>query len=180
VNKRNLLLMVMLSLVLTFLLFGGGPATAEKLAGITNLDQLFLSASSTTPTLKVNQSGTGDIVQFQDGGVEVFSIADGGALTMGTWGQWTAQTAISVTHDGIITPTGTYQQLESADAVGTSNVAAGSAGQLLVLVNTTNTTITISDTGTLKLSSDAALGQYDSLTLISDGTNWVELAQADN
>jgi hypothetical protein len=101
-------------------------------------------------------------------------------LEVQDWLAVAAQTAISVTHDAIITPTGSYQQLESAGTVGTSSIAAGSAGQILVLVNTTNTTITISDTGTLKLSSNAALGQYDSLTLISDGTNWIEIGEGGN
>ena len=48
------------------------------------------------------------------------------------------------------------------------------------MVNNSNTTITISDTGTLKLSGNIALGQYDTLVLISDGTNWVQLATTNN
>jgi len=50
----------------------------------------------------------------------------------------------------------------------------------LVLVNVGSNTITLTDTGTLKLSANAALGQYDTITLQSDGTNWIELAKANN
>jgi len=41
-------------------------------------------------------------------------------------------------------------------------------------------TITLTDTGTLKLGGNAALGQYDSITLLSDGTNWIQVSKADN
>ena len=41
-------------------------------------------------------------------------------------------------------------------------------------------TITITDTGTLKLSGNAALGQYDTITLWSDGTNWIEISETNN
>lgn len=92
----------------------------------------------------------------------------------------TKQTALTVTNGGTITPTGSYQPLTAAGAVGTDAIATGTAGDLLVLVNAGSNTITLTDTGTLKLSGDAALGQYDSITLIADGTNWIEVAQADN
>ena len=59
-------------------------------------------------------------------------------------------------------------------------MTAGTAGDLVYIINTGSNTITITDTGTLKLSGNAALGQYDTLLLWSDGTNWIEVAQADN
>jgi len=40
------------------------------------------TANSTDPALFVNQEGTGNIVQFQDNGQDVFTIADGGDLTL--------------------------------------------------------------------------------------------------
>ena len=91
-----------------------------------------------------------------------------------TWMRLTPQTAISVTMNGYITPTGTLQRLESAGNVGTSKLAVSTAGDILYLQNTSNTTITISDTGVLKLSSNLALGQYDGVILYCDGTNWIE------
>ncbi|MBN1315459.1 MAG: hypothetical protein JXA42_08325 [Anaerolineales bacterium] len=90
-----------------------------------------------------------------------------------------AQTAISVTNGNPFTPTGMIQPLTSAGAV-TPTIAIGSAYDLLLLINTSATTIVIQDTGTQKLSGDVALGQYDTLTLWCDGTNWIQLAASNN
>lgn len=91
------------------------------------------------------------------------------------------QTAQTIIYQGTITPTGTYHQITAAAARGTSSVAGVStAGRVVTLVNVGSNTITLTDTGTLKLSGNAALGQYDSLVLISDGTNWIQLSKTDN
>lgn len=92
----------------------------------------------------------------------------------------TPATAISVTQGLTITAAGSYQPLESAGNVSTGAITAGAAGDVLILANQANTTITISDTGTLKLSGNLALGQYDSVTLISDGANWIQAATSNN
>ena len=68
-----------------------------------------------------------------------------------------------------------------AAATGTSAIGGyATAGRVIVLVNVGSNTITLTDTGTLKLSGNAALGQYDNITLMSDGTNWVELSETNN
>ncbi len=90
------------------------------------------------------------------------------------------QPTITVGMNGYITPTGTFQPITSAGNVGTSNLALAQAGELLILVNAGANTITLTDTGTLKFAGNAALGQADSLTLISDGTAWVEMARSNN
>lgn len=91
------------------------------------------------------------------------------------------QTAQTITAGGTITPTGTYHQITAAAARGTSSVAGVStAGRVVVLVNVGSNTITLTDTGTLKLTGNIALGQYDSLGLISDGTNWIQISTANN
>jgi hypothetical protein len=90
------------------------------------------------------------------------------------------QTAVTVTSGGTITPTGTYQLLTSASTVGTSSVAGCTSGRVLVLANSGSNTITLTDTGTLKLGGNAALGATDTLTLICDGTNWNQVSKADN
>jgi len=107
-------------------------------------------------------------------------------LYVGDWTHIFAQTAISVTDGAVITPTGTYQPLTSAGSV-TATLTTSSdyvtAGDLLVLINANDTvtsTVNIVDSGTAKLTAAAALGQYDSLTLWFDGTNWIELSRADN
>jgi hypothetical protein len=91
------------------------------------------------------------------------------------------QTSITVTDGMTITPTGAYQRITSAAATGTSAIGGYStAGRVIVLVNVGSNTITLTDTGTLKLSGNAALGQYDNITLMSDGANWVELSETNN
>ena len=93
------------------------------------------------------------------------------------------QTWITVTDNLEIAPTGSYQPiacLGAADGVGTGSITAGAAGDVLILTNINTNTVTISDTGTLKLSGDTALGQYDSLLLLSDGTNWIEIGEGAN
>lgn len=97
--------------------------------------------------------------------------------------RFTQNPVITVTKNMTITPRGSYQPLAAVGPVGTAIVTKGNAGDVLFLVNTstvTTATITISDTGTLKLGGNRALGQFDTLTLISDGTNWVEQSFVNN
>lgn len=86
---------------------------------------------------------------------------------------------LTVLDAAVVAPTSNYIPLGSAGTV-TVTVSAGAAGQVLMLVNTTNTTINLADTGTAKLASAGALGQYDSITLLSDGTNWIEVSRSNN
>lgn len=88
-------------------------------------------------------------------------------------------TAISVTDGSTITPTTAIQELTAAGNVGAALAACGD-GQMLTLVNLSNVTITITDTGGIKLAGNAALGQYDSLTVIGSGVTCVETARANN
>jgi hypothetical protein len=108
-------------------------------------------------------------------------VATGSDLQVAAFVRTVPTTAISVTNGATITPTGTYQPLESAGNVGFSGIAVGTAGDHLILINESNTTITLTDTGTLMLSGNAALGQYDVIHLLSDGTNWIQVApEGDN
>ena len=107
-------------------------------------------------------------------------------LYVGDWVHVFTQTPIAVTDGAVITPTGTYQPLTSSGAVTatlTTSASYVTAGDTLFLLNaspTVTTTINIADSGTAMLSAAGALGQYDSLTLFFDGTNWIELSRSDN
>lgn len=90
-----------------------------------------------------------------------------------------AADAITVTDGAAFAPTGSYQPITAAGEV-TPTMTVGSAGQVVMIVNTSAQTINLADTGTAKLTAAFAMGQYDSLTLLSDGTNWIEIARADN
>lgn len=88
-------------------------------------------------------------------------------------------TTITVTYTGI-TPTASYQPIVAAAFTGTSHIATKPSGTILRLVNTGTPTITLTDTGTLMLNANVVLGQYDSLLLMSDGTNWIAVGGSDN
>ena len=88
-------------------------------------------------------------------------------------------TAITVADGGTITPTTAIQELTAAGNVGAALAACGD-GQVLTLVNLSNVTITITDTGTIHLAGNAALGQYDSLTVVGSGVRCIEVARANN
>ena len=104
------------------------------------------------------------------------------------------QTAISATASCVITPTGTYQPLESAGNVTCTLATAGALGRytgvrdttytlgsLLWFVNETNTTIIIGEGTTAELSgATVSLGFSDTLLLFFEGTHWVELSTSNN
>lgn len=88
-------------------------------------------------------------------------------------------TSITVTDGGTITPTTAIQELTAAGNVGAALAACGD-GQVQTFVNLSNVTITITDTGTIHLAGNAALGQYDSLTVVGSGVRCIEVARANN
>ena len=93
-----------------------------------------------------------------------------------------AATVVLTATDATLTPIGTYQPISSSAAIGTASIASKPAGTLLRIVNIGSQTITFTDTGTLRLSSDIALGQYDSLLLMSAGTGqgWIQMGTSNN
>ena len=95
---------------------------------------------------------------------------------------FTAPTQVTVTANSTIATAGyTVVPLTAAGTVGTSAVTGcQTAGKLTVLRNIANQTITITDTSTIMLGGNAALGQYDTLTLVGDGTNCLQISKADN
>lgn len=131
------------------------PALAQ---GISNFSSVVLS---------------GDLIVGDDA-----TVADD--LTVGGDVVNTPTTAIVVTQGGTITPTGSYVPITGTTGVGTASVANPTAGRLIYITNLANATITLTDTGTLKLSANFAMGQYDSITLRGDGTNWIEAGRSNN
>jgi len=118
-----------------------------------------------------------------DGTVDVTAdnVDVSGDLVVSLFGRFEAQTPIEVTAGGSFTPTGTYQPITATVSLGLSDITPTTAGDLLILVNETDVTITITNTGTTMLGGEnAVLTQYGSLTLICDGTNWLQLCKSDN
>lgn len=97
---------------------------------------------------------------------------------------WMARPATTrvLTNNGTLNALGTYQPISSTTAIGTSgaNITVKAAGSLLILRNVGAQTITFTETGTLISSGNIALSANDSATLLSDGTNWVQIAASNN
>jgi hypothetical protein len=145
------------------------PATTEAQANI----PCYRAQGGAT-----NVAGSGCTYDFKSG--STLKVQSGATMT--TTDIYVAQQgAQTITYGGTITPTGMYHQITAAAARGTSSVAGvATAGRVVVLINIGSNTITLTDTGTLKLSGNIALGQYDSVSLLSDGTNWIQLATSNN
>lgn len=92
------------------------------------------------------------------------------------------RTVIVVTDNATVNPTGTNQVISSTAAVGTSgaNITVKPSGTILILRNVGSNTITFTETGTLVSAGNIALGANDSATLVSNGTNWYQIAASNN
>ena len=91
------------------------------------------------------------------------------------------QATLTIADGGTIAPTGLYQPVTAAGAVGCTMSGTGAVdGQLCVLMNVGANNIVITDTGTTMLTGNLTLGQYDTVFLVFDGTNWLQLGTANN
>lgn len=175
VQKSTAVLLV-LAVILAVLV--AGPAAAQQAR------QQFDWVIAKRLTVNGNTAITGNTAVTGNATVSGSATVTGNlttaaALDVGTLANLSPATAISVTNGLTLTLAGALQPLQSAGTV-TATLPACTAGDLYVLQNTTATTINIADSGTAKLTAAAALGQYDTLTVIGDGTYCIELARANN
>ena len=180
-----------LAIILIVGLAVGASADLGKVyLGWVNATRLNVS-DTTTLTGAVTTAGDvviGDDLTVSDGlavtGDQTLTGALGvtGAATLAGELKFTAATAITVTAGSTIATAGyTVIPIAASGTVGTSAVTGcATAGKVTVLRNTTAQTITITDTRTIMLGGNAALAQYDTLTLIGDGTNCLQISKADN
>lgn len=65
---------------------------------------------------------------------------------------------------------------------GTSITGGSVIGQILILENTSNTTITFVDNSNVQLNGNVGyvMGVFDTLTLLWNGTDWIEIARSNN
>ena len=87
--------------------------------------------------------------------------------------------AYSVTNGSTITVTGAVMDLTSAGTVG-ADLPPATDGRLLILVNTVNQTITITETASAVMAGNFAMGQGDTLTMLGSGVVWYELSRSNN
>ena len=161
-HKRAASLLLVLVLILVVSLPAVGQTSRTRFAWVI------------ADKLTVNEDASvGDDLTVSDDATVADDATIGGLLTH------SAADTITVTDGSAFEPTGSYQPITAAGEV-TPTVTVGSAGQVVMIVNVGSNTINLADTGTAKLTAAFAMGQYDSLSLISDGTNWIELARANN
>lgn len=165
-----------LALLFTVALFLSGYAVMEAQTIKQNFEWVIAKRLTVTQGGVTVQKGTVDVTE----NVTAFKVSATNYMQTANLGL-TQQPTQTITAGGTITPTGAYHQITATAARGTSSVAGvNAAGQVVTLVNVGSSTITLTDTGTLKLGGNAVLGQFDSLTLLSDGTNWIQLSKSDN
>lgn len=137
-------------------------------------------AQTPTPgafTSKIFMWDDGDLMVVASGGEVEFQ--SGSTLDVRS-GAIFAPATVAVTQDSTISASSTVVQLTAAGSVGTASISTSIAGQLLILIGPASNTVTISDTGTLKLGDNRALSANDTLTLLGDGTNWNEVSFSNN
>jgi hypothetical protein len=136
----------------------------------------FLIALIVIGGMSVSPADLGPAVWAQ-GGVTGFA-----SLRVSNFYRAAPRAAITLTNNATLNATGTFQQITAASAIGTSgaNITVKPAGTILILLNTGSNTITFTETGTLRSAGNIALGALDSATLLSDGTNWTQIAASNN
>ena len=194
------ILSIVLSAVLAIMAVGGWiiqPLLVEEPAPIAVLPQSLTGYAGDFGDIYADSLVTGGNITAVDGDYSGDMTVAGtfGGTGLGTFGagvtladgdaviaddaRITAQTSIAVTNGAAFTATGTYQPIVAAAEV-TPTVTVGTAGDVLILINTGSDVVNLVDTGTTMLSAAWAGGQYDSLTLFADGTNWIEISRSDN
>lgn len=187
---KNLWALGLAIILIVGLAIGASADLGKVYLGWVNATRLTVSD---TTTLNGSVTTAGDLVVGDD-----LTVSDALAVTgdqnltgaLGVTGnatlagelKFTAPAAITVTANSTIATAGyTVVPLTATGAVGTSAVTGcATAGKVTVLRNIANQTITITDTSTIMLSGNAALGQYDTLTLLGDGTNCLQISKSDN
>lgn len=169
--RKAIVLLVVLAVLVAV------PASAQTFAN--TFDHILAQTIRTT-----GDAAFGDDVTVADtlavsGAASAASVSVTGAAVVGTQLSLAPQDAIAVTDGAYITPTGTLQRLSGVgNAWGWLGVPQ--SGQLVTFINQSNVTITISDTTGQVLAGNAALGQWDTLTVVGYGTAWHEVARANN
>lgn len=159
-------------------------ATTVKAAGVTVTNTLQADAvNAVAKVTAATATITGTVQAGALFGTGAVNGSTGSFTTTATVGTFLVLTpgATQTLYEGTpITPTASYQPVTASYDMGTSAIVIKPAGTILRIVNLGTPTVKITDTGTIMLSANWTGGQYDSLTLMSDGTNWLELARSDN
>lgn len=159
-----------------------------QVVGPTRFRKIYVDHEATIVGVLTASGGVvGDVTGAVTGNVTGDLTGDMvGDLTNSNFLVFTEQTAISVTAQAFITPTGTLQPLTSGAAVSTSLhtaiMSGTTTGELLILTNENITnTITIVGTGAnVECKTDVALAPKDTLWLWWNAVDWECLSGYDN
>jgi hypothetical protein len=106
---------------------------------------------------------------------------NGASLTIANDLAIARQTAIAVTEGSIITPTGTFQELTASGAVAATLADPATAGEVVILFNSTAFAITLADGAGRYFANDIVLDAYDSAILVSTAQgSWMEISRSNN
>lgn len=167
---------MMTSLALVIILLSTFAIPVQGQGGTTRLSRLIVSQVLTvtgTTNLTGAVTTVGNVTVGDDLAVTDDTTFAGTLI-------FTPATTQTVTMNDSITADSAVVLLSSAGTVNTSTVACGSNGAQVTYINVGSNSIVITDTGTLKISGNTTLGQYDNIVLQSVWGNCIEVAQADN
>jgi len=134
------------------------------------------NTSNTQTVLRVQQDGTGDIVNIFDGTTEVFTVLNGGNVGIGTAAPDTifriddnagTGTGLKVTGGGAGGALATFVRDVGANA--TTTISGNGANPQIVFESTSNAFAVGLDGTNFKISDNTALGTNDRLTINSSG-----------
>lgn len=154
----------------------GGSSSIQATADFAPI--ITLGGTPTAASLKVNDSAGTPVAVFRGGAGGTILNASGGFAFNGPIAVATSAPLAGVASTAVA-PVGVLQPVSMATA-GTVPITIPPAGQVVCIWNTGSETVTIADTGNQILSASGALGQYDALCGISDGTRFIEFARSNN
>ncbi len=181
---RKAITPIVVALVLVLAVFVGVNAQTFY----TTMDNVIMRSLIVTGTAQVSGATslagalTGTSANFTSGISTDSNVVAYGSSSVGTFLALTPGTTQIVSNGSTLTPVASNQPISSVAAAGLSDIGATAAGTMLRIVNVGSQTITLTDTGTLRLSGDIALGQYDSLMLMSQGVGlgYVQMGTSNN
>ena len=132
-----------------------------------------------TPALMADSLGVSNLFEIRDAATPVFTVADGGNVTL-TGNQTLdalllhSSTEITPTAGQIITPTTTFYSISASGAVSMTLGGSCTDGQVVFLYGDDAQTITVNDTN-IRTSDGSAetFGQYDLVQWICDDNDWI-------
>lgn len=153
----------------------GGDVTVGDDATITG-DATAANVTASTTMTASDFVANDDLIALDDLNITDDAVVNGSVTIGGILS--TAYDTQTVVNGQPITPTATYMDLQATGTVTASSVVLGAQGTQLILINSSNSTVIIPDSG--GMTGAISLAQYDSLFLISDGARWVQLTTSNN